>query len=241
MAEAPGVLVTRPEPDAAALAGRLAARGWRPVLCPLLEFAALPAEVDAEGVAALIFTSANGVRAAPADPALRRLPVWAVGEATAEAARAAGFGPVRAGPSDAAALAAEIARAEGASGRLFLHLRGRHASGGLADALAAAGLRLREVEVYEMRAARRLSPAAEDALGARRIVAVPVWSPRTAKVFAALAGGRYDLSGAVAVAISDAAAAPLGGLGFRSVRTVANPDRREMLAALEALRTELAA
>ena len=241
MTEAPGVLITRPDPDGAALAAVLAARGWRPVACPLLRFVPLTAAIDPTGIAALVFTSANGVRAAPADAALHALPVWAVGEATAQAARDAGFRSVRAGPSDAAALAHAILADPPSRGSRLLHLRGRHGAPGLAQALAAGGLHLTEVPIYRMDAAEALPPEAVQALNARRLRAVPVYSPRTGRVLTALTAGRFDLGAVTAVAISPAAAAPLAGAGFAAVRTAARPDGKAMLAALDALRAEVAA
>lgn len=241
MTEAPGVLITRPDPDGAALAAVLAARGWRPVACPLLRFVPLSVPIDATGAAALVFTSANAVRAAPSDAALRALPVWAVGEATAQAARAAGFRTVRAGPSDAAALAAAILADPPPPGARLLHLRGRHGTAGLAQALATGGLRLTEFPIYRMDAAEALPSEAVQALSARSLCAVPVYSPRTGRVLTALTLGRFDLGGVTAVAISPAAAAPLAGAGFAAVRTAAKPDGKAMLAELDALRAEVAA
>lgn len=233
---APGVLVTRPEPDASALGAALRARGWRPVLSPLLEFAPAPCAPDLRGIGALVMTSAAGARAAPAGAALRALPVWAVGEATAAAARAAGFAQVRAGPSDAAALARAIL-AHAAPGNVLLHLRGRHGTAGLAEALAAGGLTLREAEVYRMGAAPGLSPEAEAALAARAIAAAPVYSPRTARLLAERLAGRFDpaaIAPIAAIAISAAAAAPLAGVGFGALEVAAAPTGAAMLDALSA-------
>jgi len=59
-------------------------------ICPIQQ-----AEPDLTGVAALAFTSRNGVDAFTALSGERGLPVFTVGDATAEAASAAGFASVR--------------------------------------------------------------------------------------------------------------------------------------------------
>ena len=66
------VLITRPEDDARPLAERLAARGIEALVEPLLIIVPVAgAELDLDGVQALLVTSANGARAlarAGADP-----------------------------------------------------------------------------------------------------------------------------------------------------------------------------
>ncbi|MBK1970712.1 uroporphyrinogen-III synthase, partial [Brevundimonas diminuta] len=108
------VWVTRAEPGAARTADRLTALGFTPITAPLLTLEPLPGALDAvpapAAVAALALTSPNGVEAfAPLISRFRRHPVFAVGDATAEAARAAGFADVRSASGDIHALAHLIA------------------------------------------------------------------------------------------------------------------------------------
>ena len=59
----PVVLVTRPQQDAVALEAKLRERGFSPLLSPMLKITYLEgARTSLDGVQALIFTSANGVR-----------------------------------------------------------------------------------------------------------------------------------------------------------------------------------
>ena len=92
------VLVTRPHPDDEATAGALRARGFEVLQAPMLRFEPVPFHDDAdERYGAIIVTSANALRAiAPhlGDSRLLKLPLFAVGEHTASAARDAGFGEV---------------------------------------------------------------------------------------------------------------------------------------------------
>ena len=83
------VWVTRAEPGASRTAARLGALGFEPVVAPLLTIRTLTPVIDLSGVAALAFTSVNGVTAFAALNADRDKPVFAVGDATAEAAREA--------------------------------------------------------------------------------------------------------------------------------------------------------
>src|SRR6185312_6911195 len=87
------VLITRAEEEAR----RLAARGIDSLIEPLIAVRFRPESAAGlapflDGVQAAIFTSANGARAFAAATARRDLRVFAVGPATAMAAREAGFG-----------------------------------------------------------------------------------------------------------------------------------------------------
>ena len=86
------VLVTRGWPGAERTAAGLRRMGIDPIVSPVLDinFRAR-IDVDLTGTQAIVFTSANGVRAwGPRRPE-RDLPVFAVGDATADAARDIGF------------------------------------------------------------------------------------------------------------------------------------------------------
>src|SRR5687767_554229 len=100
------VAITRALPEAERTGERVRALGGEPVLAPLLTIVPCAYDTNVEGAQALIFTSSNGVRAFPDVRRARDCVVLAVGEATAEAARAAGFADARAGDGDVASLAA---------------------------------------------------------------------------------------------------------------------------------------
>ena len=106
---AAGVLVTRPEPGASETAARIAALGYQPIVASLLEIRILHAALPPSGhVQAVLATSGNAIAALPASH--RHLPLFAVGDATAGLARAAGFAAVHSASGDAGALAALVAR-----------------------------------------------------------------------------------------------------------------------------------
>jgi uroporphyrinogen-III synthase len=89
------ILVTRPQPGAADTALALRARGHAPIVAPLSEIEIL-SEVDPKSGpwTAIVLTSANGLHGI-ASPAWREkwhsVPVFAVGDASAKAARAMGL------------------------------------------------------------------------------------------------------------------------------------------------------
>lgn len=179
------ILITRPKEDAATFAARLAALGHETRLEPLLAIRPRPgASLPLEGAQALLFTSANGVRAAARLTAERGLPALCVGDATARAARDAGFGAVESAAGDVAALTALVKRRARPGGGPLVHVAGTVTAGDLSGALAAAGFDVRRAVLYEAVRAERLSPPTRQALAAGTIDAVALFSPRTARTFA---------------------------------------------------------
>jgi uroporphyrinogen-III synthase len=131
-----------------------------------------------------------------------------------------------------AALADLVLAAHRPGSGAFLHLRGRHAAGDLTGRLEAAGVPVRAAEIYDQ-APRPLTGEARELLRRGRVAAIPVFSPRTARLFAAEAGAAgWDLSAAAAVSVSAAADAGLGGLGLGRRLIAEAPSRDGMLAAL---------
>jgi uroporphyrinogen-III synthase len=209
--------------------------GHEPLIDPALEIAPLPLPpLDAAGVAAIVVTSANAARRLPAG--LLGLPVFAVGRATASAARAAGAGDVRAGGEDGRALEALVDRELPAGAGEVLHLAGEEVRPGIGEALWAAGRRYRCVTAYRAVPSAGLGAAARDALEAGRLGAALFFSPRTAAVWrghveaAGLAG---RLAGVTAACLSGAVASELRALPWRALRVAAAPDRAALLRCLE--------
>ncbi|MCS6626488.1 uroporphyrinogen-III synthase [Roseibacterium beibuensis] len=211
------VWVTRAEPGATRTADRLTALGFAPVVSPLLAIRPIPqAAPDLDGVTALAFTSRNGVAAFSALTGERRLPVFTVGDATAEAALAAGFSSVRSAAGALGDLASLLA-AE-ASGPVLAP--GALEPSGDLPALLAGRVEIRALPVYRAVETGAAAPAAFDA--------VLIHSPRGGRAVAAL--GRF--AGQVAVAISEAAAAPLTATPGLAIRIAAHPDEAALFEAL---------
>ena len=183
------VLVTRPEPDAGALAVELQKLGHEAVIQPLMEFHVLdfdPAPLKTAG--GLIFTSRNGLRALLErfDPAgIAGCPVFCVGGETESALRRAGFQTVAAVADTAERLAGEIAL-RAAKGASLVHVTGEHRAFDLVRALALDGIPVATLRVYEMRARSAFESALVEAFEAGSIGGVILMSPRTAEIFVTL-------------------------------------------------------
>jgi uroporphyrinogen-III synthase len=230
-------LITRPVEDAASLAAAIAARGIVPLVEPLLEIRKLPgAAPDLAGVQALLFTSANGARACAASTPRRDIPVFAVGDRTAQSARALGFVEIASAGGDVADLAALVIARLAPSDGALLHAAGSVAAGDLAGQLGAAGFTLRRAVLYTAEPVAALSAATEAALRDGRVALAFFFSPRTAASFVNLAGAA-DLGaacrGIVAFCLSPAVAAALVPLDWRSCQVAAAPKQAALLAALD--------
>lgn len=234
------VLVTRPVEDAGPLARRIEALGHRALIEPLLTIRYLAARVDLSGVQALAFTSANGVRAflhALGDRQPRALAVYAVGRATAAAARAAGFENVTAAGGDVDSLA-RLVRAEARpQAGAIVHVAGRDRVGDLAAALAPEGFDVRRVILYAADAATELSAQTVAALRTGGVDDVVIFSPRTARQFVTLigsAGLRSEAARLRLLALSSRVAEAAGDIPFASVAIAARPDEDALIALLGA-------
>ncbi len=235
------VLITRPREESEAVAKLLAARGIEWLIDALLDIRPSAAALPLTGVQALAFTSANGVRAFAAREPLRALPVFAVGEHTAEAARAAGFARVESAQGAAPELARLLCERLDPSAGAVLHCAGAVVRGELAPRLAEAGLELRRAVLYEAVPAAALAAATRAALAAGALDAVLFFSPRSAQTFVSLARAA-GLAGAcarlAALALSPAVAEEARALAWRELLTAARPAQAALLALLTKPRGE---
>jgi uroporphyrinogen-III synthase len=233
------VLVTRPEPDASRQAEMLSARGHEPVVAPLLTIEYLDdAALDLAGAQALIVTSRNALRALARhkqrDEALK-VPVLAVGDATAHAAQELGFREVTIGLGTGAALAGlitqELAPGEGP----LIHMVGDALAFDLAAALEAHGFTVRKTLLYRGVPADTIPAETLSMLLQGGIDGVILMSPRTARVFMELLA-KHDAveagKGLICYCLSEAIAEELTPLGF-AVRVAATPREEDVLALLD--------
>jgi uroporphyrinogen-III synthase len=233
----PQALVTRPREQAQNLAAALASRGIGAILAPMIEIDYRDrAVLDLADVQAVLCTSANGVRALAQASRERRLPLFAVGEATAARARAEGFSAVIGAGGDVDDLARlAAARLNPQDGRL-MHAAGAEVAGDLVGALRRQGFDVVRETLYEARPSRALDPAAEHALRAGEVDFALFFSPRSAAIFARLAGaaGVAECCGAsAALSISAAVDAAIGGLPWRERHIASRPTQASLLAALD--------
>lgn len=230
------VLITRPRADAEALASDLRTRGVQPIIAPLLEIIHVPGPpTELEGTQAILATSANGVRAFASRDARRNLPLYAVGPATAQAARDVGFRCIATAGGDVAHLAELVRRTLNPARGAVLHVAGTALAGDLAGELGRAGFTYRRVTLYQSRRVEQLPAEASRALAAGAVHGVVFYSPRTAGVFVDLVrkGGLAERSvDLVAFCLSDAVADRCRELSWRSLVVAMQPDGEALLEAI---------
>jgi len=176
------IWITRAQPSADVTAERVRALGHEAMVEPLLAVRHLPdVQIDLEGVAALAFTSANGVRAFAEVSGDRRLRVYAVGVATAQAARQAGFSSVLSTDGGVEALAMGVASRKAELMGVVLHAGATELAGDLVTELEKRGVAARGVALYETSAAR---PDEVRIRALLRADAVLLHSPKAARVLA---------------------------------------------------------
>lgn len=224
----PILLLTRPRAASQAFADRLALSGVPVCISPLIVIEDTGVVPDLDGIAGVIFTSANAVGA------LHRAglkPVGAcftVGDATADAVRDTFGIQARSASGDADDLVALVA-AETAAGQQLLHLRGEHSRGAVAERLTALGRPTREAVLYRQ-VEQVFSPEAMAYLVSGRRVIAPLFSPRSARIFSTACPDDASIWG---IAMSESVENALDRRKFVGVTRVPMPTADAMKEAVE--------
>jgi uroporphyrinogen-III synthase len=223
------VWVTRARPGAEATAGRLVALNIEAVVEPLLEVRPAPdAAIDLTDVSAIAFTSANAVAAFAERSPERTIRVFAVGDATAAAARAQRFGNVLSARGDVAALASALATRRRELPGVVLYPAAADPAQDLAGALEAVGLMVRQVTLYETVV---LEPSAALVERLPQIVGVLVHSAKAAKALAAFLK-THPAPGLTAFCLSRQIGRSLSRAGLAGVFSAEAPNEAALLAML---------
>ncbi len=220
------ILVTRPEPGAAATSAKLSQLGFEPVLLPCLTIKPRGVKNFPERPAAIILTSAQAIPALPEN--FRQIPCFSVGDATAAKLREAGFVSVESAAGDAKDLFRLITMRR-ISGPHLLAVGERHGLA-LARQLRATGIAVVRRTVYSARPLRVLPAEIRAALAAGEIGKALFYSAETAKAFIRLqppATAQIE-----SLALSPAIAEVLKRLPWRSIRVALAPAEADMLALL---------
>jgi len=203
------VIVLRPEPGASDTMARARKLGLHAVSIPL--FAVEPIAWEAPNASAfdgVLLTSANAIRHGGRHLAsLRGLKAYAVGSATAHAARAAGFEVAATGDGSVETLLGSLD-----PGLRLLHLCGDHR--------AAAASAVTPIVVYRSRPVER--PPVHDVSDS----VVLVHSPRAGRRLAELVESR----GSIAIAAISKAAADAAGSGWAEIAIADQPSDEALLA-----------
>lgn len=204
------LLLLRPEPGLLASTERARALGVEVIARPLFRVEPVAWRApDQAGYDALLLTSANAIRhGGPELGKRKQLPVHAIGAATADAARSAGFDVVTVGDADIVDLLGKLPR-----GIRLLHL---------------AGEEHRQVDDarIDRRVVYRSAAVASPNLPALEGLVVAVHSPRAGARLAELAGRRD----ATIIAAISMAAADASGSGWERIEAAERPSDESLLA-----------
>lgn len=234
-------LITRPEADAQPLALALQALGHVASVEPMLSIDYLDdVQLELDGVQAVLITSANGARAFAHVSTDRRIPVYAVGEASAAVAREYGFRRVHAAPAGlgggvaglAKFAAAELRPADG----ILMHISGTVVAGDLKTLLKQQNFNVFRVRLYESNPAERFAETTAALMRSGALDGVLFYSPRTAQIFADLVVDSRLTEACRkirALCLSEAVAETAEKLPWRAIRVAGEPTQSAMLALVE--------
>jgi uroporphyrinogen-III synthase len=238
------VLVTRPHPDDEATAVALRARGFEVLLAPMLRFEPVAFHDDTDArYGAVIVTSANALRGIEphlAGSRLLKLPLFAVGEHTAAAARRAGFAKVVPANGDATALRElmleSVKTKELKKAATLLYLAGADLARDLAGELGERGFDVVTHTTYRMIPVLSLPHEVRDAFAANGIEAVLHYSRRSARAFleaARAAGVEISALAIPQCCISDGVAAVVRDAGAPQVTIARSPNENALFEGLD--------
>jgi uroporphyrinogen-III synthase len=238
------ILVTRPHPDDETTAANLRARGFEALLAPMLRFepAAFHDDADAH-YGAVIVTSANALRGIESQLTgnpLLKLPLFAVGEHTAAAARNIGFENVISAQGDAATLRDCVLASVKAKAlkkvNPLLYLAGADLARDLAGELGERGFTVVTQTTYRMIPLSSLPREVCEAFGASRIEAVLHYSRRSARAFlesVRAAGVEISALSVPQCCISAGVASVIRDAGATQVLVAASADENALFTLLD--------
>jgi len=231
------LVVTRPLDDGERTAAALRARGHDVLVAPLMRIELVAADISG-GWGGVIVTSANApgaIAGNPARAALFKLPLFAVGRRSADAARQAGFVDVTSAGGDVRDLVQLIAERRADASAPLLYLAGEDRAADLVGELAVHGIAAELVVVY--RAVRApFPPELTTALYAGEVDGVLHFSKRSAENFIAGARQAGIIKQALAVrhyCLARPIAESLSGAGAGNIAVSKRPDEAALVELLE--------
>ncbi|MFT8806196.1 MAG: uroporphyrinogen-III synthase [Acetobacter aceti] len=223
-----GVLVVRPEPGLTETCETLTRLGWRCwgmeslVITPRV----LPAQT---GIAGVLITSSQSIHAL-SSCVTHDIPVYAVGDATADRVKKLGFQTIVSASGDAAKLAGLVREQLSPSSDTLLLLSGEHQGLPLAETLRADGFHVRRRVAYSAEPAVALSPDVLSAVREGLIGTIMVFSAASARAFcSAVAATDCATDSLRAIAISQNTMQELRKAGIQNILTARTPDMSAML------------
>jgi len=172
------IWITRSAPYSHSSANLLQREGFRTLVAPVLQVRPIASALPSTLPDALVFTSAHGVLHHPHQSEWRHLPVFTVGNHTAETVAAAGYSNVHSADGDVHDLEELIATSLPRTANLFL-FGARELAGDLDSSLAERGFGVERFVVYEARSSTD-HDLSEAITFLPRIDGICVYSPRSA-------------------------------------------------------------
>ena len=227
------LVVTRPEADGERTAAALRAQGHEVLVAPLMRVESLPADLAGHW-GAVVITSANapvGIASNPAREALLKLPLYAVGRRSAEAAYAAGFKDVTSAGGDVRDLVKLVAERHADAEAPLLYLAGEDRAADLIGELAAHGIAA-EMRVVYRAVTAPYPPALVAALNDGAVDGVLHFSRRSAENYVAgarAAGLAGPALGVRHYCLSKPIAAPLAEAGAAHISIAVHPSEAGLI------------
>ncbi len=223
------LLLTRPKAQGLRFAKQLRAglgQTFQITYSPLIQPVFLHPPLSKTQYHAVVLTSETAAMAAESYDGLPKL-AYCVGDQTARAARRAGF-VTQSAAGDAEALIRMILQTF--PNQPLLHMCGTDTRGDVAEKLKKAGIETHTLIVYRQDPAP-LTKAAKHILEGIRPVIVPLFSPRTAQIFAAQAEP-IATAPLYVVGLSAAVMDAVGALPCVGFETATDPNAEAMIAAV---------
>ena len=219
-----GVIVTRPEPGLSETMAAVADAGWLPLASPALVVQRHTLRMPQKLPAAILLTSGQAVSAAVAAAQQVKsldIPVYAVGDRTAQRARDAGFTHVKSADGDARALVALLQTHQQPECGSLLLCSGAGQGVELAAWCRQAGFKVVRRVVYAAKPIQHINPQTCTAIQAAKVAVVLFFSAESAAGWlAALPKAEQNALAAQAraVVISGRVAGVLRAAGWQNVR-----------------------
>jgi uroporphyrinogen-III synthase len=230
------VVVTRPQVDGERTARELRARGHEVLEAPLMKIETVAADLSG-GWAGVIVTSANAPAAIAENAArdnLIKLPLFAVGRRSADAAREAGFADVTSAGGDVRDLVRMLAALRADAKAPLLYLAGEDRAADLVAELTSRGIAA-EMRIVYRAVTAPFPPVLIEALKAGEVDAVLHFSRRSADNYIAGAQQAGIAGPALAVrhlCLSAQVAEPLAGAG--RIAVAPQPEEPALIELLQA-------
>jgi uroporphyrinogen-III synthase len=229
------VLVIRPLPDGERTAAALRAIGYDVLVAPLTQVKPIAADLAGDW-SAVIISSANAVRALDTRQltSVSKMPLFAVGQRSADAAREAGFKDVRSANGDAHDLVHLVATSHFDKAAMCLYLAGEDRAADVEGELAKRAIKVRTLVVYK-NVTQTYPPELITALRNQKIDAVLHFSRRSAENYVKGAKTAELEQMALApkhICLSAQVAEPLRAEGVGQISVAAEPNEAALLAIL---------